>query len=140
MIKDFITAYVKTYKEINANKIKAKNFIKTAKRLKKNWKRYQSDVRITLSYLKDIYSILPQKSRIGCVQETIDLLQYGKGIPNNEYNEGIVKNIQTIIDLLDRFIENSKSDYSKGNYENIMNSYEHYSDIIERKLNYWDVK
>ena len=64
MIKDFIIACIKAYKEINAERLKAKKCINDAKEMKKVWEEKQEKSKTVLEYLGDLYLSLPKKPRM----------------------------------------------------------------------------
>jgi len=140
MIKELIIAYIKAYKEVNAEKIKAKECIGYAKQMKKNWVLKQDEVRIALKILSHLYLSLPKEPRKNCVQGTIDLLQYGIGVPRNNRKDGLIKLYQEdIINYIDTYLKHAKKQYKKNNYDEVIKKYDDLIKMVKEQLNIWNV-
>lgn len=139
MIKELILAWTKAYKEVNADKLKAKECIENAKQMKKNWVLKQDEVRIALKILGNLYLSLPKEPRKNCVQGTIDLLQYGIGVPRNNY-DGLIKLYQEkIINCIDTYLKHAKKQYKKNNYNEVIKNYDGLIETVKKQLNIWNV-
>ena len=140
MIKELIIAWTKAYKEVNADKLKAKECIENAKQMKKNWVLKQDEVRIALKILGNLYLSLPKEPRKNCVQGTIDLLQYGIGVPRNNYKDGLIKLYQEkIINYIDIYLKHAKIYYKKNNYGEVIKNYNDLIEMVKGQLNIWNV-
>lgn len=140
MIKELIIAYIKAYKEVNAEKLKAKECIVNAKQMKKNWVLKQDEVKIALKILSNLYLSLPKEPRKNCVQGTIDLLQYGIGVPRNNWKDGLIKLYQEkIINYIDLYIKHAKEHYKKNNYNEVIKNYDDLIEMVKNQLNIWNV-
>lgn len=139
MIKELIIAWTKAYKEVNAEKLKAKECIENAKQMKKNWVLKQDEVRIVLKILGNLYLSLPKEPRKNYVQGTIDLLQYGIGVPRNNWKDGIIKLYQeNVIDKIDRYIKYANKQYKKNNYNEVIKNYDDLIENVKEQLKIWD--
>lgn len=139
MIKELIIAWTKAYKEVNADKLKAKECIENAKQMKKNWVLKQDEVRIALKILGNLYLSLPKEPRKNCVQGTIDLLQYGIGVPRNNY-DGLIKLYQEkIINCIDTYLKYANKQYKKNNYNEVIKNYDGLIETVKKQLNIWNV-
>lgn len=139
MIKELIIAWTKAYKEVNAERLKAKECIENAKQMKKNWVLKQDEVRIALKILGNLYLSLPKEPRKNCVQGTIDLLQYGIGVPHNNWKDGIIKLYQeNVIDKIDRYIKYANKQYKKNNYNEVIKNYDDLIENVKEQLKIWD--
>jgi len=139
MIKDFIIAYIKAYKEVNAERLKAKECINDAKEMKKTWEEKQEKLKTVLRYLGDLYLSLPKEPRKNCVQGTIDLFQYGIGVPYNNRKDGLIKLYQeNIIYYIDIYLKYAKKDYKKNNYNKVIKDYDDLIENVKKQLKFWD--
>lgn len=138
MIKDFIIACIKAYKEINAERLKAKKCINDAKNMKKVWEEKQEKSKTVLKYLGDLYLSLPKKPRMECVQGTIDLLQYGIGFPCNQSRYSTYTLYQRVVDEIDNYIKESKKLYKQNNFIKVISDFDSLVNYVKEKLNTWD--
>jgi hypothetical protein len=138
MIKELIIAWTKAYKEVNAEKLKAKECIKNANQMKKVWEEKQEKSKTVFKYLCDLYSSLPKKPRMEYVQPTIDLLQYGIGFPCNQSRYSTYTLYQFIVHEIDNYIKESKKLYKQNNFIKVISDFDSLVNYVKEKLNTWD--
>lgn len=118
-IRDFFNVFIDTYKTINKDKIEAKNILKQKKRKYKKLQENLKDIKIAQTYLSKIYLLLDDHERKGCVQDTLDLIQYGpksklgnRFLGANNYYQAkyadLIDNVKTQIIIIKEYIKNQE--------------------------------
>ena len=136
----FFKVIKEAYKNVNSEKLEAKNNIKEVKKIIKISQKKYKYMRIAHDALKNIYSYLPSTQRSHYIQQTLDLFEYGYiynyddtgnliEMDSTKLGTGYIKIFEKYIYDLENIYTNMKRHYSKGDYALVNDEYNWFNTV-----------
>ena len=143
MVLDLFIAFKKAWEEINKDKIRSKEQIKTIKVLMNQWKERASDIKKVEDILSKHWKYLPITQRKDYIQKTYDLLHYGFDFGTTTYLRGYAYGLSQIYKDTYEYIvcqyNDMKDFYHSKDYEYVNRIYEDCIDCINEKLKQYNI-
>ena len=137
-IKDLIDAY----KQINSDRLTAKDQLNNIKYKLKEFKNIHNDCKLIESKLSNVYKYCPIDQRKDFIQDTLDFFHHGCNIFKHDgiktffgnYSYGWTQKIDFIINYLSNCYDDCYKMYDNRNYKEINERYSNMLEYIDKEL------